>query len=201
MAFHDEWFYVANTNSIVRFKYKNGQTAAEGEPEKLVELTPGGYNQHWTRNIVFSKDGKQMFVSIGSATNVNVEADPKRAAISVYDPDGEKPSYICVRVEKPDRSSLESYKRRTLDRRSTNVMAWGTISFLITRLTSKKAVSTAGRIPISAKTKTRDGKVKTRSWLRSRLFPTCSSPHTLQLSVSNSIQANHFRRNIKATHS
>jgi len=88
MAFHDGWFYVANTDSIVRFKYKSGQTAAEGEPEKLVELTPGGYNQHWTRNILFSKDGKQMFVSIGSATNVNVEADPKRAAISVYDPDG-----------------------------------------------------------------------------------------------------------------
>ncbi len=88
MAFHKEWFYVANTDSVVRFKYKSGQTIADGEPEKIVELTPGGYNQHWTRNILFSKDGKQMFVSIGSATNVDVEADPKRAAISVYDPDG-----------------------------------------------------------------------------------------------------------------
>ena len=88
MAFHDKWFYVANTDSIVRFKYKNGQTAAKGEPEKIAELTPGGYNQHWTRNILFSKDGKQMFVSIGSESNVDVEADPKRAAISVYDPEG-----------------------------------------------------------------------------------------------------------------
>jgi glucose/arabinose dehydrogenase len=88
MAFHDNWLYVANTDSIVRFRYMSGQTAAEGDPEKLVELTPGGYNQHWTRNILFSPDGKKMFVSIGSATNVSVEADPKRAAISVYDPDG-----------------------------------------------------------------------------------------------------------------
>jgi glucose/arabinose dehydrogenase len=88
MAFHKDWFYVANTDSIVRFKYRNGQTSADGEPEKIVELTPGGYNQHWTRNILFSLDGKQMFVSIGSATNVDVEPDPKRAAISVYDPDG-----------------------------------------------------------------------------------------------------------------
>lgn len=88
MAFHKGWFYVANTDSIVRFSYKNGQTTADGEPEKIVELTPGGYNQHWTRNILFSKDGKQMFVSIGSASNVSVEADPRRAAISVYDPDG-----------------------------------------------------------------------------------------------------------------
>lgn len=88
MAFHKDWFYVANTDSVVRFNYKSGQTAATGEPEKLVELTPGGYNQHWTRNILFSPDGTKMFVSIGSATNVSVEADPKRAAISVYDPDG-----------------------------------------------------------------------------------------------------------------
>ncbi|MGQ0540803.1 MAG: PQQ-dependent sugar dehydrogenase [Blastocatellia bacterium] len=88
MAFHENWFYVANTDSIVRFTYKSGQTAAAGDPEKIVELTPGGYNQHWTRNILFSPDGKKMFVSIGSASNVSVEADPRRAAISVYDPDG-----------------------------------------------------------------------------------------------------------------
>lgn len=88
MAFHKDWFYVANTDSVVRFKYKSGQTAAEGDPERLVELTAGGYNQHWTRNVIFSRDGKQMFVSIGSASNVSVEADPRRAAISVYDPDG-----------------------------------------------------------------------------------------------------------------
>lgn len=88
MAFHKDWFYVANTDAVVRLKYKSGQTEASGEPEKVVELTPGGYNQHWTRNILFSPDGKKMLVSIGSATNVSVEADPKRAAISVYDPDG-----------------------------------------------------------------------------------------------------------------
>ncbi len=88
MAFHKEWFYVANTDSIVRFKYKPGQTVAEGDPERLVELTPGGYNQHWTRNLLFSPDGTKLFVSIGSASNVSVEADPRRAAISVYDPDG-----------------------------------------------------------------------------------------------------------------
>lgn len=88
MAFHKDWLYVANTDSIVRFSYKSGQTAAIGDPEKIVELTPGGYNQHWTRNILFSPDGKRMYVSIGSATNVSVEADPRRAAISVYDPDG-----------------------------------------------------------------------------------------------------------------
>lgn len=101
MAFHEDWFYVANTDSIVRFKYRSGQTAAESAPEKLVELTPGGYNQHWTRNILFSKDGKQMFVSIGSATNVSVEADPKRAAISVYDPDGKNHRIYAAGLRNP----------------------------------------------------------------------------------------------------
>ena len=88
MAFHRDWLYVANTDSVVRFRYRSGQTAAAGDPAKIVELTPGGYNQHWTRNIIFSPDGTKMFVSIGSATNVSVEADQRRAAISVYDADG-----------------------------------------------------------------------------------------------------------------
>jgi glucose/arabinose dehydrogenase len=88
MSFYKDWFYVANTDSIVRFRYRSGQTLAEGEPERLVELTAGGYAQHWTRNILFSRDGTKMFVSIGSATNVGVEPDPRRAAVSVYDPDG-----------------------------------------------------------------------------------------------------------------
>ncbi len=88
MAFWKDWFYVANTDSVVRFKYKPGQTEAAGDPEKLIELTRGGYNQHWTRNIMFSPDGKKLFVSIGSSGNHDPETDERRAAISVYNPDG-----------------------------------------------------------------------------------------------------------------
>ena len=88
MAFGGDWFYVANTDSVVRFKYKTGQTKAEGAPEKLIALTEGGYNQHWTRNIIFSPDGKKMYVSIGSSGNVEPERDERRAAISEYNPDG-----------------------------------------------------------------------------------------------------------------
>lgn len=88
MAFWKDYFYVANTDSVVRFKYKNGQTAAEGEPEKIITLTEGGYNQHWTRNILFSPDGKKLYVSIGSSGNVDPEKDERRAAISEYNPDG-----------------------------------------------------------------------------------------------------------------
>jgi glucose/arabinose dehydrogenase len=101
IAFHKDWVYVANTDSVVRFKYKSGQTKAEGSPERVVELTAGGYNQHWTRNVLFSPDGTKMFVSIGSATNVSVEADPKRAAISVYDPDGKNHRIFASGLRNP----------------------------------------------------------------------------------------------------
>jgi glucose/arabinose dehydrogenase len=88
MAFQQDWFYVANTDSVVRFRYKSGQTKAEGNAEKLIELTEGGYNQHWTRNIIFSPDGKKLYVSIGSSGNVAPEKDERRAAVSQYNPDG-----------------------------------------------------------------------------------------------------------------
>ncbi len=88
MAFNGDWFYVANTDSVVRFKYKAGQTQAEGTPEKIITLTEGGYNQHWTRNILFSPDGKKLYVSIGSSGNVDIEKDERRAGISEYNPDG-----------------------------------------------------------------------------------------------------------------
>lgn len=88
MAFWKDYFYVANTDSVVRFKYKSGQTKATETPEKLIELTEGGYNQHWTRNILFSPDGKKLYVAIGSSGNVDIEKDERRAGISEYNPDG-----------------------------------------------------------------------------------------------------------------
>ena len=101
MAFHKDWFYVANTDSVVRYKYKSGQIKADGAPEKIIELTKGGYNQHWTRNILFSPDGKKLYVSIGSETNASVEADPRRAAISVYDPDGKNHRIFASGLRNP----------------------------------------------------------------------------------------------------
>lgn len=88
MAFWKDYLYVANTDSVVRFKYKAGQTKADGEPEKIADLPGKGYRQHWTRNIIFSPDGSKMYVSVGSESNVNVEPDPRRAAVSEYNPDG-----------------------------------------------------------------------------------------------------------------
>jgi glucose/arabinose dehydrogenase len=87
IAFYKNWVYIANTDAVVRFPYKAGQTRAEGAPEKITELTPGGYNQHWTRNVIADTKRNKLFVSVGSASNVSVEAPP-RASILEMNPDG-----------------------------------------------------------------------------------------------------------------
>jgi glucose/arabinose dehydrogenase len=87
MAIQNGYFYVANTNAILRFKYQPGQTKLEGSGEKIIDLPGEGYRQHWTRNMIFSKDGKKIYVSVGSETNVS-EEEPRRAAINEYNADG-----------------------------------------------------------------------------------------------------------------
>ena len=86
LAFWRDYLYVGNQNSIVRFKYKPGQTQAESEPEKIVDL-PGGAG-HWTRNVIFNQAGTKMYVAVGSASNVSSGEPEIRAAISEYNPDG-----------------------------------------------------------------------------------------------------------------
>ena len=86
-----QWVYVGNTDSVVRLPYKNGDLKATGPAEKLVtDIPSGGY--HWTRDVVFSKDGKQMFVAVGSGSNIDdPDTHPSelhRADILEYTPDG-----------------------------------------------------------------------------------------------------------------
>src|SRR3954465_1559293 len=88
MAFWKSYLYVAQTGEVVRFKYSSGQTKAEGKPEHIADLTPFGYNQHWTRDIAFNPAGTKMYVTVGSSSNDSPENDARRAAISEYNPDG-----------------------------------------------------------------------------------------------------------------
>ncbi|ADV66558.1 PQQ-dependent sugar dehydrogenase [Deinococcus maricopensis] len=85
LAFHNGYLYVANTDAVVRYRYKTGDTKASGAAEKVVDLPSGG--GHSTRTVVFGPDGR-MYVSAGSSCNVCEESDPKRAAVWVYDADG-----------------------------------------------------------------------------------------------------------------
>ena len=87
MAFTDDSFYVANTGNVLRFDYQPGQQELTGTGEEITQLTPGGYNQHWTRNLVIAPDGQKLYVSVGSESNVEPEPLP-RASIQVMNLDG-----------------------------------------------------------------------------------------------------------------
>jgi glucose/arabinose dehydrogenase len=90
-----KWVYVGNTKTVVRFPYKNGDLVASGPSEELARLP--GFAQlrgggHWTRDIVFSKDGNRMLVSVGSGSNVDdPDTHPNeehRADVLEYTPEG-----------------------------------------------------------------------------------------------------------------
>jgi glucose/arabinose dehydrogenase len=91
-----QWVYVANTDSVVRFPYHNGDLKARGAKQVVVPDLPGGGflrgGGHWTRDLAFSPDGKKMFVSVGSRSNVddtdNNPAERDRADILEFNPDG-----------------------------------------------------------------------------------------------------------------
>jgi len=83
-----QWVYVGNTNEVVRFPYHNGDLKASGEAQHIADLPSGG--GHWTRALDFSKDGKKLFVAVGSASNVDDPdthpGEKDRADILVCDP-------------------------------------------------------------------------------------------------------------------
>ena len=85
-----QWVYVGNTDGVVRFPYQNGDVKARGAAQHIVDLPHGG--GHWTRDIQFSADGRQMFVGVGSASNIDdpdtTPGEKNRADILVFNPDG-----------------------------------------------------------------------------------------------------------------
>lgn len=91
MLLLDGYFYVANVDAIVRFPYKKGQTKITAKPEKILDLPSGGYNHHWTRNLIANADGSKIYVSVGSSSNVGehgMEKEKRRANILEINPDG-----------------------------------------------------------------------------------------------------------------
>mgnify|MGYP002777704991 CR=1 FL=1 len=91
MVVQGNFFYVANTDGVMRFPYQAGQTKIGGPGQKIRELPAGGYNNHWTRNLLASPDGKKLYVAVGSGSNVGengMEHEVRRAAILEMNPDG-----------------------------------------------------------------------------------------------------------------
>ena len=85
------YFYVGNTDGIMRYPYQEGQNKISAEGEKVLALPAGGYNHHWTRNLLASPDGSKIYISVGSASNVGeygMQEEERRANIREISPDG-----------------------------------------------------------------------------------------------------------------
>ncbi|AWG25283.1 PQQ-dependent sugar dehydrogenase [Flavobacterium kingsejongi] len=91
MLILNNYFYIANTDGLYRFPYKEGQLKLEGKGEKIVTLPAGGYNNHWTRNLLASADGSKIYISVGSGSNNGengMDKEVRRANILEINPDG-----------------------------------------------------------------------------------------------------------------
>ena len=120
-AAHPKWVYVANTDSVVRFPYQDGDLKARGPAQTVVAKLTQSQGGHWTRDIQFSPDGRRMYVSVGSASNIAQEMGRKspadaqaydeahapgaawgpetnRADVLVFDPEGHGPKIYAAGI-------------------------------------------------------------------------------------------------------
>ena len=86
LALEDGWLYVGEPESIKRYKY-DAKAMTAGSGEEIVSLKGFG-GGHWTRSLLFTRDGKRFCVGTGSGSNVSPGEDPRRAAINCYNADG-----------------------------------------------------------------------------------------------------------------
>ncbi|MEZ2129265.1 MULTISPECIES: sorbosone dehydrogenase family protein [unclassified Sinorhizobium] len=80
--------YVANTDAVMAFPYKDGDTEISAPGEKIADLPAGPINQHWTKDVIASPDGTKLYATVGSNSNVGengLEAEQGRAAIVEID--------------------------------------------------------------------------------------------------------------------
>ncbi len=100
MTFSGDSFFLGNTGEVRKYRYLKGQQQLVSIGQKIATLTPGGYNQHWTRNVLASPDGSKLYVTIGSESNVDEEPLP-RASIQVMNLDGSNQQTFAYGLRNP----------------------------------------------------------------------------------------------------
>ena len=115
MALVGNDFYVANTDAIVRFPYKEGDTKIDAAPLKIVDLPSKPFNHHWTKDLVASPDGSRLYVTVGSNSNVGENgmiAEEGRAAVHEVDLKTGQMRTLCVGSAQPQCPSLRAAEQR-----------------------------------------------------------------------------------------
>ena len=124
------WIYIANSNSVVRFPYKNGDMKTTAKPERIVECIPSTH--HWTRDIVFTPDGNRLLLAVGSGSNAALDMFPMprvpggvdgwnkthqfgaawdteegRANILSFDPEGKNQKIVAAGLRNPSGITIQ----------------------------------------------------------------------------------------------
>jgi glucose/arabinose dehydrogenase len=87
LAFHEDWLYVGETTSVKRYKYDAQAMSVATPGGEIISLKDFGRG-HWTRTLLFDRDHKKLYVTVGSASNIDLNEPPMRAALNRFNPDG-----------------------------------------------------------------------------------------------------------------
>jgi glucose/arabinose dehydrogenase len=104
MLIIDNYFYVANTDALKRYPYKEGITHIEDSGTTIMSLPAGKYNQHWTRNIVTNAAKDKIYIAVGSSSNIGehgLEDEKSRAAIHEINIDGTQERLFATGLRNP----------------------------------------------------------------------------------------------------
>ena len=98
IAFHEDYMYVGDTDAVLRYKFDPVNSKKLGDAEKIMDLPRRG---HSTRAVTFTADGKHLLVSVGSQSNIDIESDTRRAAVTIADPDGKNARLFATGLRNP----------------------------------------------------------------------------------------------------
>lgn len=113
MVLLNGYLYIANTDALVRVPFTPGQTRITAKPELVIKL-PGGGN-HWARNVVADPDGKSLYVTVGSSTNIaenGMAAEKNRAAILQVFPDSKTFRIYAAGLRNPNGMAFEPHSKQ-----------------------------------------------------------------------------------------
>lgn len=108
MTLLDGQLYIANTDALVRVPYTDGETRITAKPELVVRY-PGGGN-HWTRGLITAEDGKSLYLSVGSSSNIaenGLDKEQTRAAILQVWPQDKRYRIYAAGLRNPIGMALE----------------------------------------------------------------------------------------------
>jgi glucose/arabinose dehydrogenase len=110
MSLSGDTLYVANSDAVVAFPYRDGETSIAAPGRRITDLPAGRRNHHWTKNVLASPDGRRLFVTVGSNSNVaehGMDEEESRAAIWSVDPASGAHSLYATGLRNPNGLAFE----------------------------------------------------------------------------------------------